>query len=162
MAPEEQALTPKEARELLITVRHNQATMSTLSEQIKDIHRVVIGNGKFKESIVGRLQIVEERQKVGAKQQDEISDDITEIRKCLNKHTALLERDHTRISDNAADIAEMKEDREEDRKLIDILKETIAAARNKAVGIGIGVGLGTGTGLFGISKIIEAITSSGP
>ena len=161
MAPE-QALTPQELRELLITVRQNQATMSTLSEQIKDIHRIVAGNGDYKSSLVGRLQIVEERQMVGAKQQNEMSHDIAEIIKCLSKHTALPERDHNRISDNADDIAEMKEEREEDRKLIDILKETIAAARNKAVGIGIGVGLGTGTGLFGISKIIEAITGSGP
>jgi ElaB/YqjD/DUF883 family membrane-anchored ribosome-binding protein len=151
MAAQEPALTPKETRELLITVRQNQATMSTLSEQIKDIHRVVIGNGKFKESIVGRLQIVEERQMVGADKQDEIYEAQDKMQKCLDRNHALLERDHARISRLEASQAKGDKERAE-------LKDVVEAARNKAIGIGIGVGLGTGAGLFGISQLIAKLT----
>lgn len=162
MDGQDMPLTPKEIRELFITVRQNQTTMSTLSEQVKDIHRIIAGNGDYKSSLVGRLQIAEERQMVGAKKQDEMCEDLTEIKKQLNKHTTLFERDHNRIKDNTDNIAALRSEQSDDRKKFAVLKDTIEAARNKAVGIGIGTGIGTGAGLVGLSKLIEAITSSIP
>jgi chromosome segregation ATPase len=144
-------LTPQELRELLVTVKQNQATMASLSEQIKDIHQVVIGNGRHRESLLGRLQLVEERQKVGATKQNEICDDIEGVQTTLDAHTALLEKDHSRIKDLA-------EAQAADRKNQTELKQTIEAWRNKAVGIGIGVGIGTGAGLFGLSQLIAKIS----
>ena len=146
-------LTPQEYRELLVTVRQNQATMSGLSNQIKDIHQVVIGNGKHRESLVGRLALVEERQKVGAEKQDEICDDIEVVQITLDAHTSLLEKDHVRIK-------ELTDAQAEDRENQNQLKTTIEAWRNKAIGIGIGVGIGTGAGLYGLSQLIEKLTES--
>ena len=146
-------LTPQEHRELLVTVRQNQVAMNNLSDQVKDIHQVVIGNGRHRESLVGRLQLVEERQKVGAEKQDEICEDIEVVQTTLDAHTSLLEKDHIRIKDLADAQAT---DRENQNKL----QKTIEAWRNKAIGIGIGVGIGTGAGLYGLSQLIEKLTES--
>lgn len=146
-------LTPQEYRELLVTVRQNQATMSGLSEQIKDIHQVVIGNGKYRESLVGRLALVEERQRVEAKKQNKICDVVEAVQKTLDAHTTLLEKDHVRIK-------EVTDAQVEDRESQGKLQKTIEAWRNKAIGIGIGVGIGTGAGLYGLSQLIGKLTES--
>lgn len=162
MDKQDMPLTPKEIRELFITVRHNQTTMSTLSEQIKDIHRIVAGNGDYKSSLVGRMQIMEERQKVGALKQDEICDELAEMKKCLEQHNKLLEKDHSRLDRLESDQKEMEESQEELEKKQGGLEKTIAAIRNKAIGVGIGAGVGTGGGLFLISELIAKITGGIP
>ena len=136
-----------------MAVRQNQATMSTLSEQVKDIHRIVAGNGDYKSSLVGRLQLIEERQMVGALKQNELCDDQNKMQRCLDKHTAMLEKDHTRI----VALAEGQKKGDAERVAV---KKVVEAARNKAIGIGIGVGLGTGAGLFGLSQLIAKLSET--
>jgi chromosome segregation ATPase len=151
MAPQEPQLTAKELRELFVTAKQNQKNLADLNIRIKDIHRVVIGNGEYRDSLVGRLQLVEERQKVGAAKQDEICGDLEKMQETLDSHTALLEKDHLRIKDlTDANVAAQSK--------LDKLEATVAAWRNKAIGIGIGVGLGTGTGLYFLSELIAKFT----
>jgi len=148
-------LTQKELREMLIDIRQTKDAVSELSRQMKEMHQIVAGNGRYNDSLVGRLQMVEERQKVGAKKQDEVCDKLDALEVAVAKHNSYLEKNHVRIS-------ELEESQKKILEAQTGLKDTIDSWRNKAIGIGIGVGIGTGGGLFALAEIINKVTGSIP
>jgi hypothetical protein len=168
MPPEEkdQPLTREEAQELLINMRQTQSDVSSLKDDMKEMRRIVAGNGRFKDSLAGRLQIVEERQMVGATKQasdhKEICQRLINIENSVDIQSRYLERNHSRISDVEVHLQDEKDERLELAKRQSATETTIAKLVNRAIGIGIGSGVGTGGALVGISKIIELITSSIP
>lgn len=159
---EEPTLTPKEFRELLLDVRQTKEAVSVLADRIKDIHQIVAGNGHYQESLVGRMQLMEERQVVRAEKQGVLAGEISEMKKCLEKHNKLLERDHDRLDRLEAAQEEMEESQEKLEEEQSNLTKTIDAFRNKAIGVGIGAGVGTGGGLFLISELIAKLTGGIP
>lgn len=159
---EEPKLTPKELRELLIDVRQTKEAVSVLGEQIKEMHLIVAGNGRYSDSLVGRMQLMEERQKVGAAAQNEVAEELAELRECVEKHNKLLEKDHDRIGRIETDQTKIAADHEKLEEKQGGLEKTIDAFRNKAIGIGIGAGVGTGGGLFLVSELIAKISGSIP
>lgn len=157
MAGEEKpTLTPQEIRELLINVRQTQADIASLKETVKDTHRIVAGNGRYDESLVGRMQILEERHKVGItkhdNKQDEICTRLSHIEALLVEHSGYLEKNHGRI-------AELEESDDEKEKRVGMLEKIVEATRNKAIGIGIGVGVGTSIGIFGVTRFFEWLST---
>lgn len=159
-------LTREEAQELIINMRQTQSDVSALKESMKDMHKIIAGNGQFKDSLAGRLQIVEERQMVGARKQEtdhtEICQRLSNIENSVDIQSRYLERNHTRISDVEVDLEDEKDERKNLEKRQGATEKTIAKLVNRAIGIGIGSGVGTGGALFGISRVIELLTSSVP
>ena len=166
MDGKEFTLTPQEQREMYVDVKQTKRDVDSLTQKINDMHRIVAGNGRFKESLAGRLQILEERQEVGAEKQDknhkETCDRLASIEACQQKHTNYLERNHSRISDLESKLEEEQEERAKLEEEVKANKATLAEWRNKAIGIGIGSGAGTAGVLAGIFKLIESLSGNVP
>lgn len=152
-------ITHKEFQELFGIVKGNQAavadirdTLVEVSQGIRSLRKAVIGNGDFKGALEARVQLLEERREVA-------HSNMAKLKDCVD-------RMETSSVTSAAEIAHISEKQDEMSIKQDEMDETLGDVlslleryRNRAIGIGIGVGLGTGTGLFGLSKIIEALTT---
>lgn len=159
---EDITLTPKELREMFMDIRETKTAVETLSVQMKDMHRIVAGNGNYKESLAGRLQLVEERQMVGADKQDEICNHLESIERTLTTHSQYLSKNHARIENLEVELEKEKGKRRALETEHGKLKTVVDAARNKAIGIGVGAGMGTGGGLFILQQIIQSLAASVP
>jgi hypothetical protein len=158
MPPEKFEFTHKDMQDLFGLVRENKATLdNVIAPKLDAVHKVVIGNGDYENSVVGKLAIITERNNRTRLEVSELQKALMEhatiCREAHQSHTRAFDHEDSRISRLEEKFDTVLKATKTNGELIGNLRIEWDAARNKLIGVASIAGLGA----FSLGKLIEAI-----